>query len=322
MFANKLGITMEVYIDDMLVKLLIAKDHIQHLSECFETLNKYGMKLNPAKFTFGVTSGEFLGYIVTQLGIEANPKQISAVLDLPDPKTSREIQRLTGRVAALNRFISRSTDKCLPFYELLRGNKKFLWHEACEKAFAALKRYLTTPPVLAKPDAGDTLYIYIIVSPSAVSSVLIKEDRGEQHPGFYTSKRITNAETRYPTLERMALAIVISARKLRPYFQSHSIVVLTDLPLQTILQNANQSGRLSKWAFELSEYDITYKGRPTIKAQVLAEFIIKIPPDQAAELDIPVRRWILHVDGASSNKGSGIGIQLQSPTGQLIEQSF
>ncbi|KAF8106158.1 hypothetical protein N665_0146s0004 [Sinapis alba] len=120
----------------------------------------------------------------------------------------------------------------------------------------------------------------------------------------------------------MALTIVTSARKLRPYFQSHSIVVLTDLPLRTILHNANQSGRLSKWAIELSEYDITYKGRPTIKAQVLADFIIEIPPDQAAELDIPVRSWILDVDGASSNKGSGIDVHLQSPTGELIEQSF
>ncbi|KAF8100612.1 hypothetical protein N665_0220s0016 [Sinapis alba] len=322
MFADKLGVIMEVYIDDMLVKSLIAKDHVRHLSECFDTLNKYGMKLNLAKCTFRVTSGEFLGYIVTKRGIKANPKQISAVLDLPDPKMSREIQRLTGRVAALNRFISRSTDKCLPFYELLRGNKKFLWDEVCEQAFSALKQYLTTPPVLAKPDAGDTLYLYIAVSSLAVSSVLIKEDRGEQHPIFYTSKRFTDAETRYPTLERMALAVVTSASKLRPYFQSYSIVILTDLPLRTILQNANQSGRLSKWAIKLSEYDISYKSRPAMKAQVLADFIVEIPPDQAADIDIPVKNWILHVDGASSNKGSGIGVHLQSPTGELIEQSF
>ena len=93
------------------------------------------MKLNPAKCIFGVTSGEFLGYIITQRGIEANPKQITAILDLPSPKISREVQRLTGRIVALNRFISRSTDKCLPFYELLCGNKCFVWDEKCEEAF-------------------------------------------------------------------------------------------------------------------------------------------------------------------------------------------
>ena len=193
MFAERLGATMEVYIDDMLVKSQKATDHIDHLKDCFFILNKYGMKLNPTKYTFGVTSGEFLGYIVTQRGIEANPKQITAILDLPSPKSSREVQRLTGRIAALNRFISRSTDKCLPFYDLLRGNKKFIWNERCEEAFEQLKRYLTTPPVLAKPDKGDTLYLYIAVSDAAVSSVLVKDERGEQRPIFYTSQRMTDA---------------------------------------------------------------------------------------------------------------------------------
>ena len=102
MFAERLGATMEVYIDEMLVKSQKAADHIDHLKDCFFILNKYGMKLYPTKCTFGVTSSEFLGYIVTQRGIEANPKQIIAILDLPSPKNSREVQRLTGRIAALN----------------------------------------------------------------------------------------------------------------------------------------------------------------------------------------------------------------------------
>ncbi|CAA7018927.1 unnamed protein product [Microthlaspi erraticum] len=124
----------------MLVKSARAHDHVKHLGECFRILEKYGMKLNPAKCTFAVTSGEFLGYVVNQRGIEANPKQIWAILNLPSPTSSKEIQRLTGRIAALNRFISRSTDKCLPFYQLVRSNKKFEWDEKCEDAFKQFER--------------------------------------------------------------------------------------------------------------------------------------------------------------------------------------
>ncbi|XP_048613381.1 uncharacterized protein LOC125587219 [Brassica napus] len=235
MFANKLGNTMEVYIDGMLVKSLRAADHLNHLRECFKMLNEYGMKLNPAKCTFRVTSGEFLGYIVTQRGIGANHTQITAILDLPSPKNRREVRRLTGKIAALNRFISRSTDKCLPFYELLRGNKRFVWDEKCEEAFGQLKQYLMTPLVVSKPEAGDTLSLslYITASSTAVSSALIREYRGEQKPIVCTSKRMTDQETRYPTLEKMALVVITSARKLRPYFQSHTIEVLTIQPLRT-----------------------------------------------------------------------------------------
>ncbi|XP_048623567.1 uncharacterized protein LOC106413279 [Brassica napus] len=234
----------------------------------------------------------------------------------------REVQRLTGRIAALNRFISRSTDKCLPFYELLRGNKRFVWDEKCEEAFNQLKHYLTTPPVLSKPEAGDTLSLYIAVTSSAVSSVLIREDRGEHKPIFYTSKRMTEPETGYPTLKKMALAVVTSARKLRPYFQSHTIEVLSNQPLRTVLQNTNQSGRLTKWAMELSEHDIVYKNRTAAKSQVLADFLIELTPELEQDLILPSVNWILHVDGSSTSKGSGAGVQLQSPTGELIRQSF
>jgi len=321
MFENQLGRTMEVYIDDMLVKSTQAADHIAHLRQCFEVLNKYNMKLNPAKCTFGVTSGEFLGYLVTQRGIEANPKQISAIINLPSPRNTREVQRLTGRIAALNRFISRSTDKCLPFYQLLRSNKRFEWDGKCDEAFKQLKDYLSSPPVLAKPDQGETLYLYIAISSSAVSGVLIKEDRGEQRPIFYVSKTLDGAELRYPTLEKLAYAVVISARKLRPYFQSHTVEVLTNQPLRTILHSPSQSGRLAKWAVELSEFDIDYKTRTCAKSQVLADFLVELSPELEPGMP-PIEKWILHVDGASSKHGSGVGVRLASPTGEILEQSF
>lgn len=160
------------------------------------------------------------------------------------------MQRLTGRVAALNRFISRSTDKCLPFYQLLRKYRKFEWNEKCEEAFRQLKAYLTEPPILAKPEEGEPLYLYVAVSPAAISGVLVREDQSEQKPIYYVSKTLVDAETRYPAMEKLELAVVMSARKLRPYFQSHSIVVMTSQPIRTILHSPSQSGRLAKWAIE------------------------------------------------------------------------
>ena len=95
------------------------------------------------------------------------------------------------------------------------------------------------PSCVIQPEAGDTLSVYIAVSSTAISSVLIREDRGELKPIFYMSKRMTDPETRYPTLEKMALAVITSTRKLCPYFQSHTIEVLTNKPLRTVMQNTN-----------------------------------------------------------------------------------
>ncbi|XP_013723079.1 uncharacterized protein LOC117126096 [Brassica rapa] len=120
----------------------------------------------------------------------------------------------------------------------------------------------------------------------------------------------------------MALAVITSARKLRPYFQSHTIEVLSNQPLRTVMENTNQSGRLTKWAVELSEHDIVYKNRTAAKSQVLADFLIELTPELEQDLTLPSLNWILHVDGSSTNKGSGAGVQVQSPTGELIRQSF
>ncbi|CAA7059312.1 unnamed protein product [Microthlaspi erraticum] len=154
-----------------------------------------------------------------------------------NPKTHRTYRRIEQIHLALNRQMS-------PLLPMLRSNKKFEWDEKCEDAFKQLKEYLTTPPILVKPEEGETLFLYIAISSTAVSGVLVREDRGEQRPVFYVSKTLNDAETRYPTLEKLALAVVISARKLRPYFQSHSIVVFTSQPLRQILHGPNQSGRM------------------------------------------------------------------------------
>ncbi|KAM2098016.1 hypothetical protein ACFX1R_021478 [Malus domestica] len=236
MFAEQIGKSMEVYVDVMLVKSKHADQHITNLSETFTILKRYRMRLNPNKCAFGVGSGKFLGFMISQRGIEANPEKIKAILDMKEPVTSKDIQTLTGKVAALTRFISKATDRCAPFFKSLKGNKKYItWTEECAKAFRNLKEYMSKAPLLSKPEVGDTLIIYLSVSASAVSSVLIRNDSGVERPVYYASKALQDAETRYSNIEKLALALVMSARKLRPYFQAHAIIVLTNHPLRQIL---------------------------------------------------------------------------------------
>ena len=133
MFRPQIGRNVEVYIDDMLVKSLDKEKHLDNLRETFDTLRRHQMKLNPSKCAFGVSSGKFLGFMVSQKGIEANPDKIQAILDMEPPKNIKEVQSLIVRVAALNRFVSKVTDKCLPFFKILR--KALEWTEQCQKAF-------------------------------------------------------------------------------------------------------------------------------------------------------------------------------------------
>uniref|UniRef100_A0A2N9G1W1 Uncharacterized protein n=1 Tax=Fagus sylvatica TaxID=28930 RepID=A0A2N9G1W1_FAGSY len=175
MFHDQIGRNVEVYVDDMLVKSKKDDNHLADLRETFQALRKYNMKLNPAKCVFGVSSGKFLGFMVSQRGIEANPDKIKAILEMSPPKTVKEVQSLTGKAAALNRFVSRSTDKCLPFFKILR--KAFAWTEECQQAFEELKVYLTSPPLLSPSQTGEALYLYLAVSASAVSFALILRRR-------------------------------------------------------------------------------------------------------------------------------------------------
>ena len=162
------------------------------------------MKLNPLKCAFVVNAGRFLGFMVTQRGIEENPAQLKAILQSSAPSSKKEIQQLTGWLAALRRFISRFTDRLKPFFTTLRGTSRAGWDEECNRAFVAIKQYLTEPPILASPEAGDTLYPYLAASDIAVSAALFKECRDVKlRPVFFVKKSLTDVETRYTHLERL-----------------------------------------------------------------------------------------------------------------------
>ena len=319
-FRNEIGRTMEVYVDDMLVKSETIEEHVPNLRKSFTLLREYKMRLNPTKCAFGVSSGKFLGFMVNQRGIEANPDKIKAVIDLEPPRRAKDIQRLNGMIVALSRFISKLTDRCLPFFKALKHKGDFCWTPECNTAFEDLKTYLQNPPMLAKPSIGETLFLYIAVSEVSVSSVLVKQEGSIQRAVYYVSKCMVDAETRYPDIEKLALSLIVASRKLRPYFQSHPIVVLTNQPLRQVLQKPELAGRLTRWAMELSEFDIQFKPRTSVKGQAVADFIAEYSKPEVMTLTSETTpQWEMYVDGSSNRYGSGAGIIIRTPDGSITQ---
>ena len=194
--------------------------------------------------------------MVSHRGIEANPDKIQAILNMKPPQNIKEAQSLTGWVAALNKFVFKATDKCLPFFKVLK--KAFEWTNECQRAFQNLKAYLTTTPLLSPFVLGGELFLYLAVTPHAVSSALIREEGRVQKPMYYTSRALRGAEGWYSQIEKLAFALITASRKLRHYFQAHVINVMTDHPLKKVMNKLEVAGQLIQWAIELSEFDIKY----------------------------------------------------------------
>ena len=135
MFEPQLRKNIEIYIDDMVVKSKLESKHINNLGNIFEILRRHKLRLNASKCSFGVRSGKFLGYMVTHRGIEVNHDQIKAIDNLQPPRNPKEVQKLTGTTTTLNRFISRSANRCRPFFQLLNKWKGFEWTDECILAF-------------------------------------------------------------------------------------------------------------------------------------------------------------------------------------------
>ena len=224
--------------------------------------------------------------------------------------------------ATLNRFIFRSTNRCRPFFKLLNKWKMFEWTDECARAFQQLKEYLSRPSIMSRPEMDEVLFAYLAVATNAVSLVLICVDCGVQKPVYYISKSLHKAKVRYLPLEKAILEVVHGTRKLPDYFQSHTIVVLTQLPLRSLLRSADYTGRIAKWGTILGAFGIKYMPSTSVKGQVLtdlvAEFAETPSEDKLEEQNMDEKSvgiislqeplsWKVYVDGATNYRGSGVG---------------
>jgi hypothetical protein len=274
-FREHIGRTVEAYVDDIIVKTKKASD----LEVTFGCLRAKGVKLNPEKCVFGVPRGMLLGFIVSERGIKANPEKIAAITNMGPIKDLKGVQRVMGCLATLSRFISRLDEKELPLYRLLRKTERFTWTPEAEEALGNLKALLTNAPILVPPAAGETLLIYVAATTQVVSTAVIVERREEGHalpiqrPVYFISEVLSKTKIRYPQIQKLLYAVILTRRKLRHYFESHPVTVVSSFPLGEIIQCREASGRIAKWVVELMGETLSFAPRKAIKSQVLADFL-------------------------------------------------
>jgi hypothetical protein len=275
-----MGRNLEVYVDDLVIKSRTEEDVIRDVEETFQTLRAVNMKLNPSKCIFGAEGGKFLGHLITTRCIKACPEKVEAIKKLRSPSTLKEVQSLNGKLASLSRYLSRLAKRTMPFLKTIQrciNKNDFKWTAEAEEAFNKIKEHIIHLPMLTAPEEGKELSLYLAAAPETISSVLMTERDKKQLPVFFVSKALAGAEINYAPMEKLVLALVHSARRLRRYFQAYQVQVLTELPIKDVLARPEKSGRLAKWAIELGEYNIEYKPRTAMKGQILADFIAETP---------------------------------------------
>jgi hypothetical protein len=226
-FRDLIRDKVEVYVDDIMVKTKRGSTLVEDLTLVFDKLRATRTKLNPDKCIFGVSTGKLLGFLVSYRGIEANPEKIKAIEAMRPPARIKDVQKLTGSLAAISRFISRLAERVLPFFKLLQKSGPFSWNKEAEQAFQELKQHLVSLPILVALKPGEPLYLYIAAAAKAVSMVLVikrtapegqePEDSGPaagvrtvQRPVYYISEVLDEAKP--GTLRRISSSMLCLSR--------------------------------------------------------------------------------------------------------------
>ncbi|KAI5348037.1 hypothetical protein L3X38_000924 [Prunus dulcis] len=341
-FHDMIGHSLEVYIDDVVIKSPEEGNHISSLRNAFLRMRQHKLKMNPKKCVFGVQAGNFLGFLVHQRGIEVDKNKAKSIMEALPPRNKKELQSLLGKINFLRRFISNSAGKIQPFSSLLRLKQEqtFKWEEQHQQAFQEIKDYLSNPPVLSPPKRGRPLKLYVSASEVSIGSLLVQDNKeGKEQAVYYLSRTLTEVERRYSAIERLCLPLYFTAIKLRHYMLPHTIYIIakTDL-IKYMLTRPMLRGRIGKWTLALTEFTLRYVPQKAVKGQAVADFLADHPGEEIENMDsldiananlltrahvclnnpiysIHLTPWKLYFDGSKTDKASGAGVVLEEPLG-------
>jgi hypothetical protein len=221
-FHELLGNTVEVYIDDIVVKSAEFSSHIADLRKAFDKMRRYGLKMNPRKCAFGVSAGKFLGFIIHEHGIEIDPDRIKSIRNVGPPPCKVKVQKFLGKINYLRRFISNLAGKIDAFTPFIRlkNDTEFTWGAEQQEAFDLIRKYLSSAPVLKGPKVGVPFKLYIVAEDKVIGAVLTQVTGGKEHVVTYLSRRLVDAETRYTFIKKLCLCLFYACTKCRCYLLS------------------------------------------------------------------------------------------------------
>ncbi|XP_059650003.1 uncharacterized protein LOC132295729 [Cornus florida] len=333
-FHDMIGRFMEIYIDDVVVKSSAKRQHLEHLKRAFERMRIHKLKMNPLKCAFGVSAGNFLGFLVHKRGIEVDQNKVKAIINARAPADKKQVQRFLGQVGFLRRFISNHAGRVHVFSTLvkLKSHEKFHWDESHQKAFDKIKEYLANPLIVMPPRKKWPLKLYLSAAEESIGSMLAQDnEHGKEQAVYNLSRVLTDVECRYSSIEKLCLSLYYSAMKLRVYMRPVDVYILCQTNvIKYMLSRPLITGRIGKWTLALMEFNFIYVSQKSVKGRVLADFLADHPStdidpwvyDELESSAIFLTPWILMFDGSSTADGAGAGIVIISPAGRKASFSF
>jgi hypothetical protein len=322
-FGEHIGRTVEAYVDDIVVKTRKASDLLFDLETTFRCLKAKGVKLNPEKclrspLRHAPGVHRLRAGHRGQLGENRGHHQHGA---------HQGLERSTeghGMPCGPKPFHLAPRRKRLTFVPPLKEDRALHWTPEAEEALENLKALLTSAPILVPPAAGEALLIYVAATTQVVSAAIVVERREEGHaspvqrPVYFISEVLSKTKICYPQIQKLLYAVILTRRKLRHYFESHPVTVVSSFPLGEIIQCREASGRIAKWAVEIMGETISFAPRKAIKSQVLANFVAEWVDTQLPAALIRPELWTMFFDGSLMKTGAGAGLLFISPLGKHL----
>ena len=289
-----------VYIDDIILFSRTVQEHFQNLTEVFQRLKQAGLKLKPRKCHLFQNKVKYLGYVVSNKGLEADTEKIQCVLDWPTPTSPKQIRQFLGLASYYRRFIHNFAQITAPLNRLLEKGKRWQWTEQCSQAFTLLKTKLTSAPLLVYPNFEEAFIVDCDSSDDGLGTVLSQNHQGAEHVVYYAIRTLTKAERKYCATRKEMLALVWAIDQFRPYLYGRPFIVRTDHhALQWLRSFKEPEGQVARWLERLEEYEFTVQHRPG-KKHGNADPLSRYPCHQCSNQPVGVH-------ATTDQRGSNVG---------------